>query len=208
MNLDLAACTQEGVDPDWFTPDDYARNGSKYRNPNIQKALDICESCPLKSQCLRERAEDQYSIIGGTTPPQRGVRTGVDKRAYVDHVAVDLAVRGHSVRLHSPAEKIAAARKMYREMGMSAAQIVERLGVSWATWAKMRDRVTQSVGGPKYARYMEVRHRATDKEAIAYLDRLPEEGVPAYQGKAMYYSSLGVRPSVQPRGFNAKAYRT
>lgn len=65
MNLDWqdsAACTEPGVDPAWFFPD----------NPNtsaasVANAQQVCARCPVRRPCLQYaiRYHDTVGVFGG-----------------------------------------------------------------------------------------------------------------------------------------------
>ncbi len=61
-------CTK--VDPELFF-----RGGNQYHNEtHEQEAKAVCRSCPIIFECLQFAIEtdDQWSIMGGRTPTERG----------------------------------------------------------------------------------------------------------------------------------------
>ena len=60
---DQAACTQPGVDPNWWhSPDPDDR----------QQAITTCTTCPVRAECLRDYGHEPDGIIAGLTPARRG----------------------------------------------------------------------------------------------------------------------------------------
>jgi len=69
--LKQAACRTEGVDPEWFYPDNNAAG--------IERARAICKPCPVRRLCLMDclRHEggrsslSRWGVYAGLTPRQR-----------------------------------------------------------------------------------------------------------------------------------------
>ena len=58
-----AACRD--ADPELFTPMPHAPEAE------IEEALAFCRRCPVRLECLRDGATDQWSIRGGLTARER-----------------------------------------------------------------------------------------------------------------------------------------
>jgi WhiB family redox-sensing transcriptional regulator len=61
-----AACVNDAVDPDWFHDPD----------KNVQAwAVEICSECPLRTACLKEALDRNYTegVWGGLTPEDRRI---------------------------------------------------------------------------------------------------------------------------------------
>lgn len=59
-----AACV--GEDPELWFADEHSRNAE------VEKAVRICNGCPVAGQCLTDTPpDDKFSIRGGLTPAQR-----------------------------------------------------------------------------------------------------------------------------------------
>ena len=58
--------------PDVFFPEDWP--DAQMRKRATQVAKNLCDSCPIKFQCLQAALENQegYGIWGGLTPKERG----------------------------------------------------------------------------------------------------------------------------------------
>lgn len=59
-----AACTRDGVDPEWFFPE---------RGQSTKLARATCAACPVRSECLRAALEsgEEFGVFGGTSPRER-----------------------------------------------------------------------------------------------------------------------------------------
>lgn len=60
------------IDDTACTPDDFDLFFSRKKNEQ-DKAIAICNACPVKLQCLRNAVAngEEFGIFGGTTPDQR-----------------------------------------------------------------------------------------------------------------------------------------
>lgn len=61
-----AAC--RGVDPSIFFP---VGDGERLDSSGYAKARSICASCPVRLQCLKEHADEQFGFWGGRSPRER-----------------------------------------------------------------------------------------------------------------------------------------
>lgn len=91
--MSRAACYDNGIDPDIWFPDTKilrAEMNTHYvrDNPETKKALlamEICETCPMRKQCVDLAMQDmsgiEYGIYGGTLPIERRKAIGAVGRA-------------------------------------------------------------------------------------------------------------------------------
>lgn len=65
-----AECSTSGCDPDLFFPENLS---TVMRADATRKALEICERCPVRAECLEQAIQDEeeFGIWGGMTSEQR-----------------------------------------------------------------------------------------------------------------------------------------
>jgi WhiB family redox-sensing transcriptional regulator len=65
--MDRAACAGPFIDPEWFFPFEADDAGKDF-------AKTFCNECPVQAECLQHAFTigDQWAVLGGTTPQDRG----------------------------------------------------------------------------------------------------------------------------------------
>lgn len=126
--MDSASCAS--ADPDaWFPEND----GGKHRATN--KAIQICDTCPVRVECLTHALEhdERHGVRGGLTERQRAHlrrkgRLPNPPGPPYDEVAVAQAVAGEisGAKLRSAADRVEAVRRLHR-LGWSDGAIAQRL---------------------------------------------------------------------------------
>ena len=69
-----AACRDTQVDPESF----FYAGKTGHRERDVAQGLALCSTCPVISQCLAHAFDinDQFAVMGGTTPKQRRAMKG------------------------------------------------------------------------------------------------------------------------------------
>lgn len=72
LAVTVIPCAAKGVDPNlWFG--DSTDDEEKYDNEDAAKAVALCQTCPIRNQCLQDAisTNEYWGVRGATTPAQR-----------------------------------------------------------------------------------------------------------------------------------------
>ena len=69
--IDDATCRHPDYDPDWWFQGN--QDGNWALHPDVLRAIEICHTCPVREQCLRDAMtrKEPHGVWGGLTAAQR-----------------------------------------------------------------------------------------------------------------------------------------